>query len=133
MTLKNITPLFFSSPEHNVLKGSFKDHLVSVVRCLSCAVRLPSCVANNFFKHLLLPNRWANLTKFGSNVPWEVLFKNCSQNLIPSKNSVAIVTKWNSLSNSLKFFSSGTAGPDFEIISLECSLGDPFQKLFAKF
>ena len=24
-------------------------------------VRCPSCVVNNFFKHLLLPNRWANL------------------------------------------------------------------------
>ena len=34
----------FSAPEHNVLKGSFR-----VVRC-------PSCVVNNFFKHLLLPN-----------------------------------------------------------------------------
>ena len=24
-------------------------------------VRCPSCVVNNFFKHLLLPNRWANV------------------------------------------------------------------------
>ena len=44
----------FSSPEHNMLKGSFKGGDVSVV----CR---PSCFVNNFFKHLLLPNRWANL------------------------------------------------------------------------
>ena len=39
----------------------------------------------------------------------EVLFKNCSQNLIPSKTLVAMATKWNFLANSLKIFSSETA------------------------
>ena len=62
-----------------------------------------------FFKHQLLLNRWANLDKLGRNVTWEVLFKNCSQNLIPSKTLVAMATKWNFLANSLKIFSSETA------------------------
>ena len=65
-------------------------------------------------------------TKFGRNIPWEFLFKNCSENLIPSKTLVAMVMKCNFLSNSLKIFSSGT---DLEIISRECSLGDPFKKV----
>ena len=47
--------------------------------------------------------------KLGRNVPWEVLFKNCSQNMIPSKTLVAMATKLNFLSNSLKI-SSETAG-----------------------
>ena len=49
-------------------------------------------------------------TKLGRNVPCDVLFKICSQNLIPSKTLVAMATKWNFLSNALKFFSSGNIG-----------------------
>ena len=41
------------------------------------------CGVNFSFKHLLL-NCLADLN-LGRNVPWEVLFKNCSQNLIPSE------------------------------------------------
>ena len=44
--------LFFSSPEHNVLMGSYCDR--------SSSVR-PS--VNNFFKNLLLQNQKANLDK----------------------------------------------------------------------
>ena len=40
---------FFSSPEHNYSRRAFR-----VVMC-------PSSIINNFFKYLLLPNRWANL------------------------------------------------------------------------
>ena len=67
------------------------------------------------FKHLLLPNCWANLDQ-----TWQVcseggggrvLFKNCSKNLIPSKPLVAMATELNFLSNSLKIFYSETAGP----------------------
>ena len=49
-------------------------------------------------------------TKLGRNVPLEVFFKDCSQNMIPSKTLVAMATKRNSVSNSLKIFFSGTAG-----------------------
>ena len=43
----------FSSPEHNVLRGSYCDRSSSGVR--------PS--VNNFFKNLLLQNQMANLDK----------------------------------------------------------------------
>ena len=46
---------------------------------------------NIFFSQTAGPNR----AKLGSlNVPWAVLFKNCSQNFIPSKTLVAVATKW---------------------------------------
>ena len=47
----------FSSPEHNVLRGSCCDRSSSVVRPSIC----PS--VNNFFKNLLLQNQKANLDK----------------------------------------------------------------------
>ena len=51
--------------ERSILRDmlmAFLAHLST--RCSRGAfrvVRSPSCVINNFFKHLLLPNRWANL------------------------------------------------------------------------
>ena len=62
---------------------------------------------------------------------WEALFKNYSQNLITSKTGCH--------GNEIEFFKQFFKNPllwnrwsDFEIISQEYSLGDPFQKLFAK-
>ena len=98
--------------------------LLSVVRRASSAISL------NIFSSQTAGPIW---TKLGRNVPWEVLFKNYSQNLIPSKTLVALATKSNFLSNSLKNLLLWNRWSDFEIISQECSLGDPFQKLFAKF
>ena len=46
-------------------------------------------------------------TKLGRNVPWEVLLKNCSWNLIPSKTLFAMATKWNFFK---QFFPPATAG-----------------------
>ena len=71
-------------------------------------------------------------TKPGRNVHWKFLFKNCSQNLIPSKTLVAMATKWIFFSNSIKIFSLNR-GSDFEIISQECSLGDPFKNYVQNF
>ena len=52
---------FFSSPEHNVLRGSYCDRSSSVVRP---SVRPSICPSvNNFFKNLLLQNQKANLDK----------------------------------------------------------------------
>ena len=52
---------FFSSPEHNVLRGSYCDRSSSVVRP---SVRPSICLSvNNFFKNLLLQNQKANLDK----------------------------------------------------------------------
>ena len=62
------------------------------------------------------------------------LFKNCSRKFDPSIRlwwmgaSCTIWTWRNSLKNLLRNHWS-----DFEIISQECSLGDPFKKVFAKF
>ena len=48
--------LVFSSPEHNVLRGSYCDR--------SSSVRPSICPSvNNFFKNLLLQNQKANLDK----------------------------------------------------------------------
>ena len=58
MSILSINPVgFFSSPEHNVLRGSYCDRSSSGVRP---SVR-PS--VNNFFKNLLLQNQKANLDK----------------------------------------------------------------------
>ena len=62
----------------------------------------------------------------------EVLFKKCSQNLIPSKTLISMATKWNFLSNSLKIFILWNCWSDFEIIS-QMLLWGPFSKIFAKF
>ena len=95
--------------------------------CVCHAWYMSTISLNIFFSQTAGPIR----TKLGNNVPWEVLFKTCTQNLIPSKTLVALVTKCNFLSNSLKIF--WNCWSDFEIISQECSLGDPFQKEFTKF
>ena len=69
-------------------RGAFR-----VVMCLSSVVRRASRVVNNIFKHLLLPNRWANLDQ-----TWQECFLGGPlQKLIaefdPSKTLVAMATK----------------------------------------
>ena len=62
---ENRCNLLFSSPEHNVLRGSYCDRSSSVVRPSVCpSVRPSICPSvNNFFKNLLLQNQKANLDK----------------------------------------------------------------------
>ena len=64
------------------------------------------------------------------------LFKKCSRNFYPSIN-MALVNGGFSHYRDMKKFSKNlflqNRLSDFEIISQECSLGDPFQKVFAKF
>ena len=92
----------------------------------------PSCIVNNFFKHLLR-NRWANLDK-----TWQ----ECSLRGPLQK----MFTEFDSIKNSgchgneIEFFKQffknlllWNRWSDFEIISQKCSLCDPFQNLFAKF
>ena len=113
----------------------FLGHLSTT--CSSVAFRITwcsssSCVVNNFFKHLLLSNRW----QFGPNLAGIFLrryrLKKCSQNLIPSKTLVAMVTEMEFLK---QFFKNllWNLWSDCEIVLQECSLGDPFQKTCAKF
>ena len=65
-----IPAIDYEHSRFNRTKGhDFKYVLLSFLAHLSttCSrgafrvVMCPSCVVNNFFKHLLLPNRWANL------------------------------------------------------------------------
>ena len=96
-------------------------------------VRCPSCVINNFFKHLLLPNREVNLDQ-----TWQ----GCSLGGPLQK----LFTEFDSIKNSgchgneIEFFKQffknlllKNGWSDFKIISQKCSLGDPFQNLSAKF
>ena len=112
---------FLAHPSTTCSRGAFR-----VVRC-------PSCVVNNFFKHLLLQNRWANLDQTWQECslggPLQKLFtefdsiKNsgCHGNKIGFfKQFFKNLFLWNCLS-------------DFEKISQECSLDDPFQNLYVKF
>ena len=91
-------------------------------------VMCPLSVVNNFFKHLLLPNHWANLDQ-----TWQECFLGG-----PLQK---LFTEFDSIENSgchgnkIKFFKHflknlllGNCCSDFEILSQECSLGDPFQK-----
>ena len=88
------TTSVFSSPEH-AQRGAFR-----------ITWSLSSTISLNIFSHMAGPI-W---TRLGRNVPWDVLYKKCSQNLIPSKTLVAMVMKWNFLSSSSKISTSGTAG-----------------------
>ena len=49
LTVKELTSAFLAHLSTTCSRGAFR-----VVMC-------PSCFVNNFFKHLLLPNRWASL------------------------------------------------------------------------
>ena len=97
-------------PHLSIFSTSFLAHLnttcsrgdLRVVMCLS------STISISIFSSQTAGPIW---TKLGRDVPWQVLFENSSHNFIPSKTLVAMATEWNFLSNSLKIFSSGTAGP----------------------
>ena len=76
------------------------------------------------------------LKKFHRNVPWVTLFKNRSQNFDLSINMALVngdFLHYMDMKKFLKNFFLQNRLSDFEIISQECSLGDPFQKSFAKF
>ena len=96
-------------------------------------VMCPSSVVNNFFKHLLLPNRWANLDQ-----TWQECFLGGPlQKIFTEFDSIKI---FGCHGNEIEFFKQffknlllWNRWSDFEIISQKCSLGDPFQKVFAKF
>ena len=102
----NVFKRIFSSPEHNVIKrGAFR-----VVICPLSVICRASCVVNNFFKHLLL-NRWANLDQTWQECSLRGPLQKLFTEFDSIKTLVAMATKLNFLSNSLKIFSSGTIGP----------------------
>ena len=90
-----------------------------------------------FLKHHLLRNRCSDVEKnLNANVPYVTLFKKCSQNFDPSINMALVNGGFLPYTDMKKFIKNlllRNCYSDFEIISQECLLGDPFQILFAKF
>ena len=87
-----------------------------------------------FLKILLL--RWLDFEIFHRNVLWVTLFKYCLPNFDPSINMALVnggFLHYMDMKKFLKNLLLRNRRSDFEIISLEYSLCDPFQKLFAKF
>ena len=87
-----------------------------------------------FLKNLLR-NSWSDFEIISQECPWVTLFKNCSQNFDPSTNMALVNGCFLHYMDTKKFLKNllRNRWSDFEIISQGCSLGDPFQKLFAKF
>ena len=88
-----------------------------------------------FLKNLLR-NRWSDFKIISRNVPCVTLFKNCSQNFDPFIKMALVnggFLHYTDIKKFLKNLLLRIHWSDFEITSQECSLGDPFQKLFAKF
>ena len=75
------------------------------------------------------------IKQFHRNVPWLAHFKNCSQNFDPSKNMPLVNVVFLHYTDMKKFLKNLLLKhwSDFEIISQEYSLADPFQKLSVKF
>ena len=93
-------------------RGAFR-----VVRCLSCVV----------------PNRWANLDQNWQECSLGGLLQKLFTEFDSIKNSGCYGNEIEFFKQFLKNLLLRNLWSDFKIISQECSLGDPFQKVFAKF
>ena len=88
-----------------------------------------------FLKNLLLRNCWSDFEIISQEYFMSDPFQNCSQNFDLSINMALVnggFLHCRDMKKFLKNFFLQNHLSDFEIISQECSLGDPFQKLFAK-
>ena len=89
-----------------------------------------------YLKNLLLRNCWSDFEIISQECSFGDPFqKLCLQNFDPSINMALVnggFLHYSDMKNFLKYLLRNY-NSDFEIISQECSLGDPFQKLFAKF
>ena len=89
-----------------------------------------------FFKNLLLWNRWSDCEIISQICSWVTLFKNYSWNFDPSKNAALVnggYLHYTEMKEFLKNLLLWNRWSDFEMISQKGSLDDPFQKLLAKF
>ena len=89
-----------------------------------------------FLKNLLLGNYWSDFEIISQEWPLGDPFQNCSQNFDLSINMALVnggFLHYMGMKKFLKNLLLQNRLSDFEIISQECSLGDPFQKLFTKF
>ena len=89
-----------------------------------------------FLKNLLLWNRWSDFEIISQDCSLGDPFQNCLRNFDPSINMALVNGGFLHNMHMKKFLKNlllRNRWSDFEIISQECSLGDSFQKLFAKF
>ena len=94
-------------------------------------------VNGGFLHYMDMKKFLENLLKYSHrNVPWMTLFKSCWQNFDMSINMALVNGGFLHYMDMKKFLKNSflqSRLSDFEIISQECSLGDPFPKLFTKF
>ena len=124
--LSSTSTITFSSPEHNVLRGSYCDR--------SSSVRPSICPSvNNFFKNVLLQNQKANLDKTWQECSLGEALQKLLKNLIQTKTLVAMATKWLKMEKIFKnlLVTNHKAGSIH--ILYEASLGDPLPKLLKLF
>ena len=89
-----------------------------------------------FLKNLLLRNWRSDFEKISQECSLVTLFKTCLQNFDLSINMALVngdFLHYMDMKKFLKNFFLQNRLSDFEKNSQECSLGDPFQKLFASF
>ena len=89
-----------------------------------------------FIKNLLLRNCKSDFEIISQECAFGALFKNCSQSFDPSINMALVNGGFLHCRDMKKFLKNlllRNCWSDFEVISQECSLGEPFQKVFAKF
>ena len=89
-----------------------------------------------FFKNLLLWNRWSDFEIISQECFLGDLFEKLFPNFYPFKNMALVnggFLHYTDIKKFLKNLLLRNFWSDFEINSQECSLGDNFQKLFAKF
>ena len=89
-----------------------------------------------FLKNLLLGNLWSYFEIISQECSLGDLFKNCLRNFDLSINMALVNGGFLHYMDMKKFLKSlllRNLWSYFEIISQECSLGDPFQKVVAKF
>ena len=130
---------FFSSPEHNVLRGSYCDRSSSGVRLSVCPSVRPSVhpsvrpSVNNFFKNLLLQNQMANLDKTWQECSLGEALQKLLKEFNSTKTLVAMATKWLKMEKIFKnlLVTNHKAGSIH--ILYEASLGDPLPKLLKLF
>ena len=91
-----------------------------------------------FLKNLLLRNCWSDFEIISQECSFGDPFKKYLQNFDPSINMALVNGGFlhytcMDMKKFLKNLLLRNCRSDFEIITQECSLGDPFQKVFAKF
>ena len=89
-----------------------------------------------FLKNLLLRNCWSDFEIISQECSFGDTFQKCSRNFDPSINMALVnggFLHYKDMKKFLKNLLLQNCWSDFEIISQQCSLGDPFQKVFKNF